>query len=202
MYRCTTTKAAFGTPESVLQPESRASPAEGEHDYRAFPSLSSRSKYHRKKCDWNPVAQQEKRGAPHVLGCTPKWSIRGSWNGTHDSPPQRRQAATRWQTNTTVCILCVGGSPKLGPATTLAGPSVGRGPRIGRIRHRTHPQRRQNSKICTADDGKPSTASSEIQNLSQHRRLPPPASPESQVSAQQRRLRSPHIRNRTSDHRI
>ena len=118
------------------------------------------------------------------------------------TPPQRRQAATRWQTNTTVCILCVGGSPKLGPATTLAVPSVGRGPRIGRIRHRTHPQRRQNSKICTADDGKPSTASSEIQNLSQHRRLPPPASPESQVSAQQRRLRSPHIRNRTSDHRI
>lgn len=109
-----------------------------------------------------------------MLGCTPKWSIRGSWNGTHDSP-QRRQAATRWQTNTAVCILCVGGSPKLGPATTLAVPSVGRGPRIGRIRHRTHPQRRQNSKICTADDGKPSTASSEIQNLSQHRRLPPPS---------------------------
>ena len=121
---------------------------------------------------------------------------------TPHRPPQRRQAATRWQTNTTVCILCVGGSPKLGPATTLAVPSVGRGPRIGRIRHRTHPQRRQNSKICTADDGKPSTASSEIQNLSQHRRLPPPASPESQVSAQQRRLRTPHIRNRTSDHRI
>ncbi len=162
-----------------------------------------------------------------MLGCTPKWSIRGRElaMGLSDEeadartvdlvsfhrptarsrlfdPRQRRQAATRWQTNTTVCILCVGGSPKLGPATTLAVPSVGRGPRIGRIRHRTHPQRRQNSKICTADDGKPSTASSEIQNLSQHRRLPPPASPESQVSAQQRRLRSPHIRNRTSDHRI
>ena len=120
----------------------------------------------------------------------------------HIDLPQRRQAATRWQTNTAVCILCVGGSPKLGPATTLAVPSVGRGPIIGRKRHRTHPQRRQNSKICTADDGKPSTASSEIQNLSQHRRLPPPASPESQVSAQQRRLRTPHIRNRTSDHRI
>lgn len=202
MYRCTTTKAAFGTPESVLQPESRASPAEGNTTIGHFPACLRVQNITEKKCDWNPVAQQEKRGAPHVLGCTPKWSIRGSWNGTHDFPPQRRQAATRWQTNTTVCILCVGGSPKLGPATTLAGPSVGRGPRIGRIRHRTHPQRRQNSKICTADDGKPSTASSEIQNLSQHRRLPPPASPESQVSAQQRRLRSPHIRNRTSDHRI
>ena len=190
MYRCTTTKAAFGTPESVLQPESRASPAEGNTTIGHFPACLRVQNITEKKCDWNPVAQQEKKGAPHVLGCTPKWSIRGVGMGLM-TPPQRRQAATRWQTNTTVCILCVGGSPKLGPATTLAVPRVGRGPRIGRIRHRTYPQRRQNSKICTADDGKPSTASSEIQNLSQHRRLPPPASPESQVSAQQRRLRSP-----------
>lgn len=172
MYRCTTTKAAFGTPESVLQPESRASPAEGNTTIGHFPACL-RVQNITEKMRLEPRSTTRKKGgAPHVLGCTPKWSIRGSWNGTRD-PPQRRQAATRWQTNTTVCILCVGGSPKLGPATTLAVPSVGRGPRIGRIRHRTHPQRRQNSKICTADDGKPSTASSEIQNLSQHRRLPP-----------------------------
>ena len=38
MYRCTTTKAAFGTPESVLQPESRASPAEGNTTIGHFPA--------------------------------------------------------------------------------------------------------------------------------------------------------------------
>lgn len=169
MYRCTTTKAAFGTPESVLQPESRASPAEGEHDYRAFPSLSSRSKYHRKKCDWNPVAQQEKRGAPHVLGCTPKWSIRGSWNGTHDPPPSGAKLPHAGRP-TPLCafsasaavqnlaqqrrLLCPASAEgqELDANDTEHTLSIGRTPRSVPLTTVSPPQRRQRYKICPNTD--------------------------------------------------
>ena len=77
-------------------------------------------------------------------------------------PPQRRQAATRWQTNTTVCILCVGGSPKLGPASaegqeldaydTERTLSVGRTPRSVPLTTVSPPQRRQRYKICPNTD--------------------------------------------------
>lgn len=169
MYRCTTTKAAFGTPESVLQPESRASPAEGEHDYRAFPSLSSRSKYHRKKCDWNPVAQQEKRGAPHVLGCTPKWSIRGSWNGTHDSPPSGAKLPHAGRPTPLCAFSASAAVQNLAQQRRLLGPasaegqeldaydtertlSVGRTPRSVPLTTVSPPQRRQRYKICPNTD--------------------------------------------------
>ena len=120
MYRCTTTKAAFGTPESVLQPESRASPAEGNTTIGHFPACL-RVQNITEKMRLEPRSTTRKKGgAPHVLGCTPKWSIRGSWNGTHDPPPaapschtladqhhcvhslRRRQSKT-WPSNDACC---------------------------------------------------------------------------------------------------
>lgn len=170
MYRCTTTKAAFGTPESVLQPESRASPAEGNTTIGHFPACLRVQNITEKKCDWNPVAQQEKRGAPHVLGCTPKWSIRGGWNGTHDSPPPSGAKLPHAGRPTPLCAFSASAAVQnlaqqrrlLGQASaegqeldaydTERTLSVGRTPRSVPLTTVSPPQRRQRYKICPNTD--------------------------------------------------
>lgn len=168
MYRCTTTKAAFGTPESVLQPESRASPAEGNTTIGHFPACLRVQNITEKNATGTPVAQQEKRGAPHVLGCTPKWSIRGSWNGTHD-PPSGAKLPHAGRPTPLCAFSASAAVQNLAQQRRLLGPasaegqeldaydtertlSVGRTPRSVPLTTVSPPQRRQRYKICPNTD--------------------------------------------------
>lgn len=168
MYRCTTTKAAFGTPESVLQPESRASPTEGNTTIGHFPACLRVQNITEKNATGTPVAQQEKKGAPHVLGCTPKWSIRGSWNGTHDPPSGAKlphagrptplcafsaSAAVQnlAQQRRLLCPASAEGQ-ELDAYDTERTLSVGRTPRSVPLTTVSPPQRRQRYKICPNTD--------------------------------------------------
>lgn len=168
MYRCTTTKAAFGTPESVLQPESRASPAEGNTTIGHFPACLRVQNITEKNATGTPVAQQEKRGAPHVLGCTPKWSIRGSWNGTHDPPSGAKlphagrptplcafsaSAAVQnlAQQRRLLCPASAEGQ-ELDANDTEHTLSIGRTPRSVPLTTVSPPQRRQRYKTCPNTD--------------------------------------------------
>lgn len=168
MYRCTTTKAAFGTPESVLQPESRASPAEGNTTIGHFPACLRVQNITEKNATGTPVAQQEKKGAPHVLGCTPKWSIRGSWNRTHDFPcsanlPHAGRPTPLCAFSASAAVQNLAQQRRLlGPASaegqeldaydTERTLSVGRTPRSVPLTTVSPPQRRQRYKICPNTD--------------------------------------------------
>ena len=169
MYRCTTTKAAFGTPESVLQPESRASPAEGNTTIGHFPACL-RVQNITEKMRLEPRSTTRKKGgAPHVLGCTPKWSIRGSWNGTHDSPPSGAKLPHAGRP-TPLCafsasaavqnlaqqrrLLCPASAEgqELDANDTEHTLSIGRTPRSVPLTTVSPPQRRQRYKTCPNTD--------------------------------------------------
>lgn len=169
MYRCTTTKAAFGTPESVLQPESRASPAEGNTTIGHFPACL-RVQNITEKMRLEPRSTTRKKGgAPHVLGCTPKWSIRGSWNGTHDSPPSGAKLPHAGRPTPLCAFSASAAVQNLAQQRRLLGPasaegqeldaydtertlSVGRTPRSVPLTTVSPPQRRQRYKTCPNTD--------------------------------------------------
>lgn len=169
MYRCTTTKAAFGTPESVLQPESRASPAEGNTTIGHFPACLRVQNITEKMRLEPRSTTRKKKGAPHVLGCTPKWSIRGSWNGTHDSPPSGANLPHAGRPTPLCAFSASAAVQNLAQQRRLLGPasaegqeldaydtertlSVGRTPRSVPLTTVSPPQRRQRYKICPNTD--------------------------------------------------
>ena len=169
MYRCTTTKAAFGTPESVLQPESRASPTEGNTTIGHFPACLRVQNITEKNATGTPVAQQEKKGAPHVLGCTPKWSIRGGVGiglmtslaapSCHTLADQhhcvhslRRRQSKTWPSNDACCAQRRQRAKNWTHTTQNAPLSVGRTPRSVPLTTVSPPQRRQRYKTCPNTD--------------------------------------------------
>lgn len=161
MYRCTTTKAAFGTPESVLQPESRASPAEGNTTIGHFPACLRVQNITEKM-------RLEPRSTTRKKGCTPKWSIRGSWNGTHD-PPSGAKLPHAGRPTPLCAFSASAAVQNLAQQRRLLGPasaegqeldaydtertlSVGRTPRSVPLTTVSPPQRRQRYKICPNTD--------------------------------------------------
>ena len=112
---------------------------------------------------------RKKGGATHVLGCTPKWSIRGSWNGTHDSPPSGAKLPHAGRP-TPLCafsasaavqnlaqqrrLLCPASAEgqELDAYDTERTLSVGRTPRSVPLTTVSPPQRRQRYKTCPNTD--------------------------------------------------
>lgn len=104
-----------------------------------------------------------------MLGCTPKWSIRGSWNGTHDSPPSGAKLPHAGRP-TPLCafsasaavqnlaqqrrLLCPASAEgqELDAYDTERTLSVGRTPRSVPLTTVSPPQRRQRYKICPNTD--------------------------------------------------